>query len=132
MKKKAWLLDGYAVPGAICTWWIDDQGVRFSAQRPFSPTFYVGHTIRPELVPEGYAGNLEPWELVRGRSWDVVFSTTERMDLQSGRMLPVLAVQVKDPVVLGAVVRELARTFPWIQLFQADLPEKACLKEHHL
>lgn len=131
MKRKAWLLDGYAVPGAIRTWWIDEHGVRFSAQRRFSPTFYVGQTIRPELVPAGHDGNLGPWDLVRTwlesrrggeKSWDVVFSATERMDLQSGKMLPVLGVQVKDPVVLSAVVRELACAFPWIQLFQADLP----------
>lgn len=128
---KAWLLDGYAVPGAIRTWWITEQGERRMFQRRFSPTFYVGQIIRTELVPQGYTGSLQPWAEVQnwleqrpagGPAWKVQISQTKRMDLPSGIMLPVLAVQVKDPVTFAPLVRQLSRTFPWIQLFQADLP----------
>lgn len=119
----AWLLDGYAVPGAIRTWWITEAGNRFSAQRHFSPTFFVSSKVRTELVPVAAD---HPWELVRqwcaGQRWSVELSVTQRMELLSGEQRPVLAVRVQDPLAYAPLVRALTRACPWLELFQADLP----------
>lgn len=125
---KAWLLDGYTVPGAIRTWWIAEDGNRFSAQRPFSPTFFVSSKVRSELVPAGSESRAaeHPWEVVQTwcsqQRWAVELFHTQHMDLMSGEQRAVLAVRVVDPLAYAALVRILSGTCPWLELFQADLP----------
>lgn len=128
---KAWLLDGYVIPGSVRTWWISERGERFYMDRPFSPTFFVGITVRQEVVQVSDQASRQaagdPWKTVREwccqqQTTAVRLSQTQRMELHSGQPQPVLAVQVVDPVDYLPLVRRLTRDYPWLEVFQADVP----------
>lgn len=121
---KGWLLDAYVVPGAIRLWWILEDGRRVRTQRTFSPTFYVGLGVKSEYALRGM--QVKAWDWVKDwlakRGGPVVVSETQKQELHSGQLRPVLAVQVVDPNQYARVVRELTAAAPWLVLYQADLP----------
>jgi DNA polymerase-2 len=108
-----WLLSVYAdeTDGAV-VWLLGEAGERYRLTQPFETTFYVSgeeerlRDIRAELQK-------------RGSPPKMTFQT--RQDLYKG-MLPVLAIQVENPVAQQKLFQRMKNTFKWVRYFDAEIP----------
>ena len=108
-----WLLSVYAdeMDGAV-VWLLGDDGKRHRLTQPFETVFYVsGDRARLKDVRDDLHRFQPPPKMT--------FLT--RQDLYQG-MLPVLAVQVNNPVAGQKLFRRMKRVFKWVRYFDAEIP----------
>ncbi|HEY5731789.1 MAG TPA: DNA polymerase domain-containing protein [Anaerolineales bacterium] len=107
-----WLLDLYPSPkGGVTLWLIGEDGKRHQLHQKFPVTFYI-------------AGKNEQlrdvWRYLKAQPVPMSLSRTERRDLFSG-MTTVLAVEVEHPADQPILFNALARQFPDLTYYDADL-----------
>lgn len=111
----AWLLDLYADAHTGVTLWLLEgkQGQRLRLRQPFPVTFYAA----------GSASRLrELWRHLEAQPVPVALSRTQRRDLFRDAPVDVLAVEVQHPVDQPRLFRRIARAFPELTYYDADLP----------
>ena len=111
-----WLLDLYPHPqdGAVL-WLLDEAGSpqRLRLRQPFPLTFYVA----------GPAERLRQlWRYLESQPICLQLERRERRDLFSPQPATVLAVRVESPAAQPGLFRQVARTFPELAYYDADLP----------
>jgi DNA polymerase II len=108
-----WLLSVYAGRnGRRCVWFLGEDGKRSRLTQPFETTFYVsGDETRLRDIRDDLQGSDSPPK--------TTFLT--RQDLYKG-MLPVLAVQVENPVAQQKLFRYMKKSFKWVSYFDAEIP----------
>jgi len=110
-----WLLDLYADAHSGLTLWLLEgkHGRRLRLKQPFPVTFYAA----------GPAARLrELWQHLEAQPAPVVLSRTQRRDLFKDAPVDVLAVQVQQPVDQPRLFGRIARAFPELTYYDADLP----------
>ncbi len=107
-----WLLDLYPNPGGgITLWLLGEDGRRYPLRQEFPVTFYAaGRTERLR----------ELWKFLQAQSFPVKLSRAERRDLFSG-MTTVLAIEVSRPADQPLLFAQVARAFPELTFYDADL-----------
>lgn len=108
-----WLLSVYAdeMDGAV-VWLLGEDGKRYRLTQPFKTTFYIsGEDVRLKDIREDLQRHDSPPKMT--------FLT--RQDLYKG-MLPVLAVQVENPVAQQKMFQQMKKTFKWVRYFDAEIP----------
>jgi len=108
-----WLLSVYAnqVDGAV-VWLLDEAGERHRLTQAFKTTFYLsGDKARLRNIRD-YLQSL-------GSPPETIFLI--RQDLYKG-MLPVLAVQVENPVAQERLFYRLKRKYTWVRYYDAKIP----------
>jgi DNA polymerase-2 len=108
-----WLLSVYAdeMDGAV-VWLLGEDGKRHRLTQPFKTTFYVSgdETRLRDIREDLQKGDTPP---------KMTFLT--RQDLYKG-MLPVLGVQVDNPVAGQKLFRRMKKIFKWVHYFDAEIP----------
>ena len=108
-----WLLSVYAdeIDGAVI-WLLREDGKRYRLTQPFETIFYVSGdeerlmNIRDDLQQRDFPPK-------------VTFLT--RRDLYKG-MLPVLGIQVDNPIAQQKLFQHMRKTFKWVLYFDAEIP----------
>lgn len=107
-----WLFDVYASADGISVWIVDDDGVAHHLRDRLAPSFFVyGSPAELHRVAE--------W--VRRARLPVHLRRAERHEIFAHRDLLLLEIQVQSPVQYTTIVRRVAKTFPAVQLYNADL-----------
>jgi DNA polymerase elongation subunit (family B) len=108
-----WLLSVYAdeVDGAV-VWLLSRDGKRHRLTQQFKTTFYIsGDDARLKIIRDDLQSQHIPLRT----------NFLTRRDLYKG-MLPVLAVQVDNPVAQQKLFRRIKRSFKWVRYFDAEIP----------
>jgi len=114
VQHKGWLLDLYAHPeDGVVLWLLSEDGARLRLHQPFRVTFYAAG--RPE-----HLRNL--WRYLRDQPVAVFLSRQERRDLFQDDPLTVLAVQVENAAEQPDLFRQVAKYFPALTYYDADIP----------
>ncbi|MGW8224198.1 MAG: DNA polymerase domain-containing protein [Anaerolineales bacterium] len=113
MEHTGWLLDLFADPqGGVVLWLLGDDDQRYRFQQAFPITFYAA----------GPAARLrELWRFLKKQPVPVSLSRTERRDLFQEQPLSVLAIQVDQPIRQPRLFRQVAKRFPDLTYYDADL-----------
>ncbi|UCD98767.1 MAG: hypothetical protein JSV42_17760 [Chloroflexota bacterium] len=113
MEHTGWLLDLFADPrGGVILWLLGDDGERYRFQQSFPITFYAA----------GPAARLRAlWRYLEKQSIPVKLSRTQHRDLFQPQPLTVLAVQVAEPARQPRLFQQVARHFPDLTYYDADL-----------
>ena len=111
-----WLLDLYPHPqdGAVL-WLLDESGApqRLRLHQPFPVTFYAAGP--PERLRQ-------LWRYLESQPIPVHLERRERRDLFSPQPVTVLAVRVEGPAAQPGLFHQVARGFPELAYYDADLP----------
>ncbi len=108
-----WLLDLYEDPqDEVTLWLLADDGRRLRLRQRLSLTLYVHGEERDLQSAERF---------VRGLAVPAEVYRTRRRDLFQSDLLDVLAVSTRAPDQAG-VFRQLARRFPHLDYYDADMP----------
>ncbi|MCL4485494.1 MAG: hypothetical protein M1537_04000 [Nitrospirae bacterium] len=107
-----WLLDAYPTTHGMHLWILTEKGDRLFFPVPFHPRFYIGTTGR---VLEQTRRRLERLR------FPVTLAETERLELFSGTLHPVLEVTVLSPSDFFEVVRQ-SSSLPEVALYNCDIP----------
>lgn len=110
-----WLLDVYADPqGGLAVWLLDEgSSERLRFRQDFPVTFYA----------TGPASRLRAlWLYLKAQPVRVVLSRCQRRDLFTPQPVEALAVQVEQPGQQPHLFRRVAREFPELSYYDADLP----------
>ncbi|MHB8423293.1 MAG: DNA polymerase domain-containing protein [Leptospirales bacterium] len=112
-EKEGWLLDAYPAPDGMVLWMVTKEEERIMLLDPFRPSLYISGT-EPDL-----RRTLTLLEHLR-----IPFSSkrTEKTELFSGSLLPVLEIKVHSPLQFSQVVRHLTRVGESIALYNCDIP----------
>lgn len=109
-----WLLSVYAdeVDGAVI-WLLGEDGKRYRLTQLFTTTFYI-------------SGDLDRLKNIRVElqsfpSPPKSTFLTQRRDLYKG-MLPVLGIQVENPVTQQKLFYQMKKSFKWVRYFDAKIP----------
>jgi len=108
-----WLLSVYAdeVDGAVI-WLLGDDGKRYRLTQPFETTFYIsGDNARLKDIRDDLRRHQAPPKMT--------FLT--RQDLYKGT-LPVLEIQVDNPITQQRLFYRMKKDFKWIRYFDAEIP----------
>jgi len=107
-----WFLDVYPHPeSGIVLWLLGDDGVRHRLRQAFPVTFYAaGSNERLRAL----------WGYLRDQPIQVHLYRTQRRDLFTG-MTTVLAAQAQQPAAQPGLFRQVARLFPDLNFYDADL-----------
>ena len=106
-----WLLDVYPNETGLTVWLIGDDDRRLRLHQGFAPVLYAaGPSARLRQL----------WRWLKGQPVPVCLSRTERRDVFSG-MLPVLSVEVLQPIRLDELFRNMAAAFPELTYYDADI-----------
>ncbi len=108
-----WLLDLFDEPGGgIALWLLGEDGKRYRLHQDFPVTFYAA----------GPAPRLRQlWQHLQGQPVPVRLSRDERRDLFRPNPVTVLAIQVEHPADQPPLFQQLARLFPDLTWYDADL-----------
>jgi DNA polymerase-2 len=109
-----WLLEVYDDPGGgVVLWLLGDDGVRHRLHQDFPVTFYAA----------GPAAHLRQlWRYLQEGKVPVKLSRTERRDLFQPEPVTVLSIEVEHPADQPPLFQQLARLFPELTYYDADLP----------
>ena len=109
-----WLLEVYDDPGGgVVLWLLGDDGVRHRLHQDFPVTFYAA----------GPAAHLRQlWRYLQEGKVPVRLSRTERRDLFQPEPVTVLSIEVEHPADQPPLFQQLARLFPELTYYDADLP----------
>jgi len=110
-----WLLDVYAHPqDGVVLWFMEGRdGARLRLKQCFPVTFYVsGPSERLRAA----------WRFLKSQTQPLTLSRAQRRDLFEDDPLEVLAVQVEQPIAQPLIFRRVARAFPDLTYYDADLP----------
>ncbi len=107
-----WIFDAYPVPGGICLWVIDREGRKYRLVDPFSPRFYMGGS--PALIRRASAALSRLKIRVRARR-------TERIEFFSGELIPVVEIEVADPMHLSRAAKAV-EDLDGLSLYHCDIP----------
>ena len=118
----AWLFDIYPARGGMTLWMIDADGRHVRLIAPYRPSFFVGGS--------GHVLTHVKETLRRSRA-PASFSMTERRDLWSDRLIPVLQVSV-EVLSFTSVVKQVSR-IGGAELYNCDIaPEQMYFYEKGL
>jgi DNA polymerase II len=122
-----WLLDVFAwegnshqgenispttLPDGLVLWLLGEDGIRRRLCQPFPVTFYVaGPSVRLRALQK----HLQEHPIPLNLEW------TERRDLFCHQPLTVLAVQVSQPATQPRLFQQIARQFPDLTYYDADV-----------
>jgi DNA polymerase-2 len=108
-----WLLDLYTHPrDGLVLWLLCDDTRRRRFRQDFPVAFYAaGACQRLRAL----------WKVLRDQPVEVELSREERRDLFSG-LTTVLAARVRDPHQQPGLFRQVARQFPDLNFYNADIP----------
>jgi DNA polymerase-2 len=114
MTGRGWLFDLYPCRLGMRLWFLQEDGGPLSLWDPYAPTFYV--RASRSLVDRALRSlPLKPIPLA--------IRPTERLDFWTGQMVPVVEVQVRQPLAYASVVSALGQ---WqdgaLELFTCDIP----------
>ena len=110
---RGWLLDLYAdETDGLVFWLLAEDGRRLRLTQPFPTTFYA-HGPFPRLRAL--------WRFLQQQTNPIKLSRTVREDLFTGP-LDVLAVEVANPALQPRLFRQVARRFPDLTYYDADIP----------
>src|SRR4030067_586908 len=114
MEVTGWLLDLFADPdGGVVLWLLGEDGLPQRLHQPFPATFYAA----------GPAPRLRAlWRFLQSQSVPVRLARTERRRLFAEQPLTVLSIQVAPPLAQARLFRQVARAFPDLAYFAAQLP----------
>ena len=105
-----WLIDLYADADGLTLWLLCEDGPRLALRMDFSITFYAG----------GPATRLrEAWLFFKDKQ--VQLARESKRDLFSGEH-NLLAVTVKQPAELPAILSDFSARFPELDLYDTDIP----------
>jgi len=108
-----WLLSIYAdeSDGAV-VWLLGEDGKRYRLTQPFETIFYVsGDEERLMNIRED----------LQQRDFPPRMSFLTRQDLYKG-MLPVLWIQVANPIAQQQLYRHIKKSFKWVRYFDVEIP----------
>jgi DNA polymerase-2 len=115
-----WLLDLYAAPAGspdaqagLTVWLLDESGPRRRLRQSFPVTFYAAGPARQLR---------QLWSFLRAQPIPLRLWRDERRELFSGKLLPVLSVQVARPADQPPLFHLAARRFPDLTYYDADIP----------
>jgi DNA polymerase-2 len=124
MEYTGWLLDLFADPqGGVVIWLLGDDGQRYRFQHDFPITFYAA----------GPAEQLRAlWRFLESQPVPVNLSRAERRDLFQEQPISVLAIQVPHPIRQPRLFRQVAKRFPELTYYDADvkLPLRYAAVQH--
>ena len=114
MEITGWLLDLFADPdGGVVLWLLGEDGLRQRLHQPFPVAFYAA----------GPAPRLRAlWRFLQAQAVPVRLARAERRDLFAEQPLTVLSIQVDQPLAQARLFRQVARAFPDLAYYNADLP----------
>jgi DNA polymerase-2 len=113
-----WLLDLFPDPsgkdsqGGIVLWLLGEDGERHRFHQPFPVVFYAAGP--PERLRA-------LWRFLKAQPIPVVLSRAERRDLFQPEPVTVLAIEVPRPAVQPRLFQQVARAFPDLTYYDADL-----------
>lgn len=110
-----WLLDLYADPrGGLVIWLLDkSSGERLRLKQDFPVVFYAA----------GPAEQLRAlWRFLKAQPASIALARCQRRDLFQPHPVDVLCIQVARPAVQPRLFRRVARAFPELTYYDADLP----------
>jgi len=113
-----WLLDLYddARDGGILWWLLGDDGGRYPLRQHFPVTFYA----------TGANDGLRAlWRYLQSQPIRVACARGERGGLFDEEAFPVMGVRVESAARQPALFREVARRFPELDYYDADIPLSA-------
>jgi DNA polymerase-2 len=113
MELTGWLLDLFADPqDGVILWLLGDDGKRHRLLQDFPITFYAaGPAVRLR----------ELWRFLEQQPIPVTLSRCERRDLFQPQPLTVLAVQVPQPAHQPRLFKRVAKHFPELTYYDADV-----------
>jgi len=112
-ERSGWLLSVYPdeIDGAVL-WLLGDDGVRHRLTQPFKTTFYLsGDNRRLRNIRKDLQNHKSPPKT----------AFIIKQDLYQG-MLPVLMIQVDNPVAQEKLFYRMKKTFKWVRYFDAKIP----------
>ncbi len=113
MEHTGWLLDLFADPqGGVVLWLLGDDDRRYRFLQAFPITFYAAGP--PERLRA-------LWHFLEQQPVPVTLSRTERRDLFQEQPLSVLAVQVAQPIRQPRLFQQVAKRFPELTYYDADI-----------
>ena len=115
-----WLMEVYAAPpgspdaqAGLTVWLLDEAGPRRRLHQSFPVTFYAAGPARQLRLL---------WSFLRAQPIPLSLARSERRELFSGQMLPMLEVRVARPADQPPVFHQAARRFPDLTYYDADIP----------
>lgn len=110
-----WLLDVYADPqGGLAIWLLDEGGrERLRFRQDFPVTFYAAGPV---------SRLRELWLYLKTQHAPVNLRRCRRRDLFAPQLVDTLAIQVEQPALQPHLFRRVAREFPQLTYYDADLP----------
>ena len=113
MQHTGWLLDLFADPqGGVVLWLLGDDGGRYRFQQPFPITFYAAG-------PPARLRDLG--RFLENQPVPLTLSRTERRDLFQAQPLSLLAIQVAQPIRQPRLFQRVAKRFPELTYYDADV-----------
>jgi len=107
-----WLFDLYAINNGLAIWIIDNEGNAHRCFVPFRPSFYLAaHKIREESI----------YTTMKRKGVAVTISCTEKLELYSGKLMPVLQVSIHNPVHFRRAVKIVENIAPHDALYNTDI-----------
>ncbi|MEA3351016.1 MAG: DNA polymerase domain-containing protein, partial [Chloroflexota bacterium] len=111
---KGWLLDLYTRSGqGVILWLLGDNEIRYRFTTAFPITFYAA----------GASSRLrELWKYLQSQPVSVKLSRTQQRELFHDDALTVLAVRVEDATAQRRLFHQVARRYPNLTYYNADIP----------
>jgi len=108
-----WLLDLYEDEQAgVVLWFAGDDGERYRLRQRFPITFYAAAANEPLR---------SLWQFLRQQPVPVTLARQERQDLFREQPLTTLAIEVHNPAQQPRLFAQLARRFPEVDYYDADV-----------
>jgi DNA polymerase II len=112
-ERTGWLLDLYAHPeGGLVLWFLTEDGERLRLKQAFPVTFYASGPRQALRAA---------WRWLQSQPEKPRLARAERRELMPPGILTLLAVQVDQPVEQPRLFARLARAFPGLAYYDADL-----------
>ncbi|MGE5462570.1 MAG: DNA polymerase domain-containing protein [Syntrophothermus sp.] len=108
---RGWLLDLYPDDTGLSLWLLGQDGKRHHLHQQFAARFFIAGPS-PQLR--------SAWKWLLGQPEKPVLARQERRDLFSG-LLPVLSVEVSQPLDLPCLFGRVSRIFPDLIYYDADI-----------
>jgi len=110
---RGWIFDVEETEKGISVWFLDNRGHLSSLPYPYRPHFYLSGTDSNLKIAKE---KLTSWK------FPLSFSYTEKREFYTNQTIPVLKIEISNPLLYQSVVRRATKEIKGVESYTCDIP----------